>query len=153
MNNQSKNKFSYWPYIIIGMLSCTGVINYLLVYYSNSVYSKPVSDSPYFDALKYDAKADELSCAKEKGYDFELVKGANGPELKAIGVFPVAGEVRLEGWSGREELVDEVLYIDEASKTAQIKTPLSSGLWNVEVSGVSKNEVGCSWRVVVRGVV
>ncbi len=150
MKNQAVKKFSYWPYIIVGMLCCTGVINYLLVYYSNSVYSKPISDSPYNDALKYDQKKAEFSCAKEGGYDFELIKGAKGPELKVIGSFPVSGEVRLEGWSGREELVDEVLYFDEASKTAHIKTPLSSGLWNVEVSGVRKNEVGCSWRVVVR---
>lgn len=135
------------------MLCSTGVINYLLVYYSNSVYSKPVSASPYNDALKYDEKSAELKCAADKGYAFEIVKSSGGPELKALGTFPISNEVRIEGWSGREELIDEVLYFNEESRTAKIKTPLTSGLWNVEVSGVSKNEVGCSWRVVFQSVI
>ena len=148
----SKSKFSFWPYIIVGMLCSTGVINYLLVYYSNSVYSKPVSASPYNDALRYDEKSAELECGNDKGYAFEIVKSLGGPELKALGTFPISNEVRIEGWSGREEFIDEVVYFNEESKTAKIKTPLTSGLWNVEISGVSKNEVGCSWRVVSQGV-
>lgn len=149
----SKSKFSFWPYIIIGMLSCTGIINYLLVYYSNSVYSKPISASPYNDALKYDEKADEFKCAKMKGYAFELVKDVNGPKLKVIGAIPELAEVHLEGWSGREELVDEVITLDRTTSSAEIKTSLSTGLWNLEVSGVGKGDGACPWRVAVRGVV
>lgn len=147
-----EKKFSFWPYIIVGMLSITGITNYLLVYYSSSVYSTPVSASPYNDSLKYNAKIAEFKCAKDKGYNFELIKSEAGAEIKVIGPMPAGLEARVEGWSGKEELLDEVINFSEGTSIAPIKTPLKKGLWNLEVSGLSKDEVGCSWRVELRGV-
>jgi len=152
MHSPNKKKFSFWPYIIIGMLSCTGVINYLLVYYSNSVYSKPVSASPYNDALKYDEKARELQCGKDRGYSFKIVTNGDFQEIKVTGSPLPIDKFTVKGWSGTESVVEEELILERTSSRARLKTKLSLGLWNMEVFGLG-GEASCAWRVVVQDVV
>ena len=144
--------FSFWPYIIIGMLSCTGIVNYLLVFYSNSVYSKPVSMSPYNDSLKFDQKAAELRCANDKNFIFRLNAKRDIQEIQIIGNLPPGEIINLSGWSGAEEVVQEELTVDGHTKTAKITSKLSPGLWNFEISGKGSEGI-CNWRAVLRDTI
>ena len=147
-----KNKKSIWPYIIIGMLSFTGVLNYLLVYFSNSVYSKPVSASPYNDALMHDQKEAELQCARDQNYAFKLVNKEGFQELEVSAAPLPVQKFMIKGWSGPENSLEEELSLDSSGIRARLNKRLSSGLWNIEVYGTGA-EGSCDWRVVVREVV
>ncbi|HMO17020.1 MAG TPA: hypothetical protein PKA63_00170 [Oligoflexia bacterium] len=147
--NDKSDKFNPWPYVVLGMLALTGVLNIILYKTSEMVNAPPLTQSPYNDSVKIDEVKQKYFCGKNTGVSF-LIRLEESPltlisELVLFTQNKLSGPVLVEAWNANGENFSFSADMNREREfrisVDAVSGKFTKGLWHIRYSGQGE----CEW--------